>query len=611
MLYSICNGQESELNRLQDQIVRIKDSTQYVDVLNRIGFLSYMNSADSCLNYGIRAKHMSDRLSYSKGKADALVNIATAMYLKGFPSQSLALFTKALFQYQAGKYDKEVILMTMNSAVLYHDLGDSLNAAKFSRLALEQTEKFAGDSAMSMLYAKYAMLKPYLLADSSDYYLDKGYEIAVDYKDNRAILFIQNLRIEKLLKAGQLKSVLPIILGSLEMARSYQMPYYEILALDSYARYFLLSDKLDNAIKCYEKGFQLTVNNGFSTMKSKMLKALLKAYNKKDDQRNIARINGILIAGLERENKSNKNFVGDYIEFNNIQQKRFEFEVQQQSDQRMIYLLIGFSVIAVITIIYILFLNKNLVVSSMRYKVANQKVIDQNLLLKESDHFKASLISMLAHDFRSPLTTTLGMINVLKDNDFEKGSLDNFYNSLQEEVRNTLLTFDNILDWVKKQYAGYEYKEEELLIHDLMQQAASMHNPTITAKGISLINQVPEHAIINTDKEIIQFINRNLIHNAVKFSPQKGNIFISTSCTDNEIIIAVKDEGCGMSSEQHGQLFKMSSGVLNGSSSQKGAGVALSICKEFIDRLNGRIWSESTLEKGTTLYYALPRGMAM
>ena len=137
-----------------------------------------------------------------------------------------------------------------------------------------------------------------------------------------------------------------------------------------------------------------------------------------------------------------------------------------------------------------------------------------------------------------------------------------------------------------------------------------MHSPTIAAKGILLVNEIPAQAVINTDKEIIQFINRNLIHNAVKFSPQKGNIFISTTCNDHEVIIAVKDEGCGMSSEQHGQLFKMGASAINGNTSQKGAGVALTICKEFIDRLNGRIWSESTQENGTTLYYALPISMA-
>ena len=600
------HGQKRDIKHIPNTYTSSSDSTEYVDVLNRVGFLSYMSSADSCLYYGIRAKQMADRLSYTKGKADALVNIGTAMYLKGLPSQSLALFTKALVQYQLCSYETGVALMLMNSAVVYKDFGDSLNAVKFSKMALSQSAGFAEDSAISMLYAKYALIRPGLLTDSSSYYLNKGEQIATRYKDNRVILFIKHIRAEKLLRADKLKEALPLILELLSVARENKMHYYEIIGLDCYARYFIQSKNIDKAILCYEQGFRLASNQGFSTLRTRVLKSLSDAYTIKTDRTNIDRINKILVAGLEQETNNNRNFAGNYLDFSNTQQQMEAFELREKTDHKMIILLVGFSLAALATIIYILFLNQKLITGSKKIHIANEKITVQNALLNESDHFKASLISMLAHDFRSPLATTLGMLSVLKENEFEKGELDQFYISLQDEVQNTLLTFDNILQWVKKQYAGYVYQEEKLMIYDLMQQAASMHGPSIAAKEISLINQIPDSAVIRTDKEIIQFINRNLIHNAVKFSPQKGNIVITSTSQDNEIIVSVKDEGCGMTSEQIEKLFTIGISAINGTASQKGAGVALTICKEFIDRLNGRIWSESIQEQGTTLFYALP-----
>ena len=135
-----------------------------------------------------------------------------------------------------------------------------------------------------------------------------------------------------------------------------------------------------------------------------------------------------------------------------------------------------------------------------------------------------------------------------------------------------------------------------------------MHQPGIAAKDIAFINLIPNDVPVRTDKEVIQFINRNLIHNAVKFSPPGGKIIISATCETNELIVSIQDEGEGMTAEQQQKLFSIDKeSVYNHTSSaQKGAGVALTICKEYIDRLQGRIWSESEFGMGTTLFYSIP-----
>lgn len=234
--------------------------------------------------------------------------------------------------------------------------------------------------------------------------------------------------------------------------------------------------------------------------------------------------------------------------------------MKQANDRRIIFVLVVFSFIALAAIVYILYLNKKLKLSADEHIALNQRITSQNELLVKADQFKSNLISVLAHDFRSPLASTMGMIHVLKDQEFEKEELDVFYDSIENELHETLLTFDNILQWVKKQYSGYVYKPERVLLNDLIEEAASVHKNLINDKQIAIINLVPETTELYTDKEMIQFINRNLLHNAIKYSPQHGSIVVSAFTTDDELVISVHDEGSGMTQEQQEQLFSFNKG---------------------------------------------------
>jgi signal transduction histidine kinase len=597
------SAQTSELAKLNKQLSNSPDSIYYVNVLNRIGFLTHMKSADSCLRFGVQGKTISDRLHFSKGKADAQVNIATALFLKGLYSQALTLFTRALVEYEKEKDTRGIVAMLMNSAVIYNALGDTANSVRFAEMAMSKGTTIAEDSTMSMQYANYQYLGRKSAIDSSDYYLDKAYRIATRFKDDRALLVIRQLRSEQLMRKGRADEALPLIKDALNLARLNQLEYHEIVGLNYYANYFIAKNQIDSAIACYDKIYSMASSNGFVTFKTEVLKSMAEAYTLKNDQRNLARINALLVVALEEESRSNRKFIGDYIAYNNAEQELNQLELNQKNDQKKIYLLAGFALLALGTMIYILYLNKKLILSAEQHMALNEKVTSQNELLLETDQFKASLISMLAHDFRSPLASILGILDILKDNDIDKSELEVLYTSISKDVQNTLQTFDNILLWVKKQYKGYMPKQEVLSVHNLMSEAASMHETSMASKRISFVNAVPESVTLKGDKEIIQFINRNLIHNAVKFSPDSGSITIHSTTSAEEIIISVKDEGAGMTEKQIQELFSF--GQKN-TGTENGAGIALTICKEFIDKLNGRIWSESGNGKGTTFFYALP-----
>ncbi|GAB3322483.1 hypothetical protein GCM10027299_18190 [Larkinella ripae] len=600
------NAQMLEVRKLQKQLAEARDSTTYLDKLNLIGFMMHMKSADSCLLYGIQAKAIADRLDYPKGKADAICNIATALFLKGAYRQALDLYTKALREYESIPDTIGTVQMLMNSAVVYEVLGDKTNSVRFSRMALSQSRALSSDSIKSMLYANYELLRPKSGPDSADYYLNKAQEIAIRFNYDRALLFVQQLKSDQLIETGETAKARALIEQSLAITRRNQWEYHEIVGLDYYAKYFLKRNEIDSAIACYDSSYALATRNGFVTFKIEILKALADCYRRKNDPAGLARTNAQLVLALEEEKNNNKDFIGDYITYYNTQQEINQLETQARNNRLVIGLLVGFSLLALGTIVMIFIGYKKMRRQARLQTELNKTIVEQNTLLTQSDEFKARLVSMLAHDFRSPLTTTLSLVGLLKDNHvFKPEELVLFYDSLQQEVETILKTFDNILQWVKKQYAGYTATLENVALHPLLDEVTALHHGLVEDKKIAILNRVDQAFVLHTDREIIQFINRNLLHNALKFSPAGGSIWIDALTDAAEVVVSVRDEGRGMTREQLAHLFAFSK--TSSSPVDQSAGVALTICKDFITRLGGRIWAESNPGQGTTFFYALPQ----
>lgn len=607
LLYTNISAQTADISKLRQQMTQTKDSVTYLNLFNKLGFMLHMESADSCFYYGIKGNAMATRLHNEPGKADALANIGAALSLKGLYSQGLTYYSQALAIYKKNNNHGEVASMLMNSAITYSFIGDSVKSLQFTKKALNEMLKAPADTMASMLYANYADMNPVLSPDSVTYYLKKATEVANHFKDNRTLLVIDQLYADRLMQQGKYEPALPFIKHSLQIARSKNWEYHELEAYNAYADYYLAKNQVDSAIAEYNIIYKTAMANKFIYWQTEVLKSLLHSYELKNDPVNQARINKLLVKSLEQSNINSNAFLGDYIAYNNAQQQVKSLEVVNRDNNVKIWLLIALSVLGFVFIALLSRMNGKVRRHSRMLSVLNEKIAGQNEELKLTDEFKGRLISMLAHDFRAPLASTISMIRLLREDegDLEKEQLLGLYDQIETDIQNILLTFDNILQWIKKQLSGYVFNAETLSVKELIDDAASMFKLSIDAKKIEFRNEVPDDFNYFSDKEIVQFINRNLIHNAIKFSPAGGKIIVSAQIEANEIIVSVKDEGKGISENMMKQLFSFNNNQKT-DSLDKGAGIALTICKEFINKINGRLWAESKEKKGTTFYYALP-----
>lgn len=597
-------GQSVELRKLRVSLQKEKDSVKYVDLLNNIGYAMHLQNADSCFRYGVRANEMAVRLRYKKGQADALANIAVAFSFKGINNQALAYYSHALQIYEKLGDQPKQVQMLMNLSTNYSEAGDTVRQKESINKALYLGSKIVMDSTITMLYANYANSNLHLSADSVSYYLNKAQTIALKYHDERTWMYVQQIRADKLLDEGHPEAALPFILSSITVAEKHQWYYHELDGMNLMAEYDMKTGKTGKAINMYKQIAEIAKKNEFVFWNTDVLRSLLKAYKIKGNPAEIIATQDQLTVALQEDINRNGAFIGDYLAYASAKEKVTKLESGNiLKSSQISWLIIMISFMLIIMIIAIVLYHKSRE-SGRRLKELNAVVHTKNMALTASDEFKGKLISMLAHDFRGPIGSTLSIIDLLKDKEeIPQEQLGKFYQHIEIDLNNVLSAFDNILQWIKKQLSGYVYLPQDILLNDAITQTCMLLHASIDQKSLIIENLIDPAVHVTSDPEVLQFINRNILNNAVKFSPAKGQITITAEIINNEIIVSIADQGAGIKEEDLEQIF-----IFNASrnSVEKGAGIALSICREMIEKIGGRIWAERLAEKGTAFKYALP-----
>ena len=238
----------------------------------------------------------------------------------------------------------------------------------------------------------------------------------------------------------------------------------------------------------------------------------------------------------------------------------------------------------------------------------NKRIKSQNRLLQKANREKIELISILGHDLRNPLNAMTGTLEILTKEDLSSNMKKKLNGELLIAAHNTSALLNNVLAWVSGQIKGINplltWVDPTMIIErvlDVQGFIAEKKDITIqlnTRKGIKVL----------ADAEMLEVIVRNLINNALKFTPQKGTINVSVveGRAVNECTILVRDDGVGMTDEDAKNIFEGRIQSTYGTESEKGIGLGLFLCRELTIRLNGTIWVESELGKGSVFFLTLP-----
>lgn len=253
------------------------------------------------------------------------------------------------------------------------------------------------------------------------------------------------------------------------------------------------------------------------------------------------------------------------------------------------------------------------------YKSGRRKVEINELLMKhqeetdrrtkeleELNKVKDKFFSIISHDLRSPINSLAGLLDLMEKGQIRPEELPTLTKEMRVQFNHTKNLINNLLDWTLLQMNKVAIRKEKLSIKTILDDNIRLLS-SMSTKQTTFLNEVGDDIYALADNNMINLIFRNLILNGIKFTDNGGVIKINASREGNEIKVSVSDNGVGISEEIQSMLFEKTTGYsTRGTANEKGTGLGLILCKEFIERNGGKIWLQSEIGKGSTFHVTIP-----
>jgi len=243
-------------------------------------------------------------------------------------------------------------------------------------------------------------------------------------------------------------------------------------------------------------------------------------------------------------------------------------------------------------------------------KKNEEKVLKTTNALKTLNDSKDKFISIVSHDLRTPFSSILGFTDLLlTDNDLSEDKQKQYIGFIQESAQNMLKLVNSILDWTRLQTGRIEYVAERLDVQTVVNNSIQMLSGNAIKKQIKLYSTIEHEVFVHGDRNLLLQVFNNLISNAIKFTQEGGEVFISAEpLVDKKVIqFSVNDSGVGISDNDIDKLFSVDSKHTTvGTKGEKGSGLGLSLVKEIISMHGGEIYVESVANTGTSFIFTIP-----
>lgn len=274
---------------------------------------------------------------------------------------------------------------------------------------------------------------------------------------------------------------------------------------------------------------------------------------------------------------------------------------------RSIDLIVSFMLILLLSYATLNFIRANYDYEKWSADNKAQTIQLHNVELEKVNAEKNKLFSILSHDLRSPLNTIQSYLELLSLNMLDETEKTTVKNELLDLTKNTSDLLFNLLSWSKTQMEGVNVKILEQNLFNALASTINTQHTIAAQKDIRFENNMDKNAIALCDEDMLQLVIRNLLNNAIKFTPSFGKISISTVQQEKAVIIAVSDNGPGILKDQQKEIFSLKIRSTYGTNNEKGIGLGLVLCKDYIELQHGRIWFDSVPDEGTTFYISLPK----
>lgn len=241
------------------------------------------------------------------------------------------------------------------------------------------------------------------------------------------------------------------------------------------------------------------------------------------------------------------------------------------------------------------------VVKLAEQRLQNRYLQNYQKRLQQQAEMQNKILSIVAHDVRSPLVSLQGIIELSQEgilSDEKKGEMIELW---KKQLDNTMCLLTNLIEWGKVQAGNDVFNNIPVNLYDVVQDEFIKCGIAASEKGNRLINDIHRKFLVYGDENVIRFVIRNMLTNANKFT-EKGSISITARRNKNQVAISITDTGIGMSEQQIRNLTEGKTSMVGlGTRNEKGSGLGFMLIKDFVEMLDGNIHIESQLGRGTTI----------
>ncbi|MDX2001800.1 MAG: HAMP domain-containing sensor histidine kinase [Chitinophagales bacterium] len=244
-----------------------------------------------------------------------------------------------------------------------------------------------------------------------------------------------------------------------------------------------------------------------------------------------------------------------------------------------------------------------LIIGGQRYVLLHKQVKE----LQKLNEAKDRLFTVIGHDLNSTIKSVQPTIELYRHENTSEEERRFLLDSIEENAVSAVEMLQGLLEWGKSQIKGITLSPTYFNASDVIKSKLNLFKVSIRNKGITIVNKLPPETTIYADSNHFRFVLRNLLINAIKFTRINGTVEINAIKYHQPeyVIFSVKDNGTGIEKERLKQIFEPFNTSIDGTRNEKGNGIGLLLCREFIKVNGGQIWAESEAGEGTTFFVAL------
>ncbi len=591
----VCGQTDSLMQALEQSST---NSRARVDALNQLTTRLVYSRPDSTIDLSLEAINIAEGLGYTEGLAVARNRLGAGYWSKGDLEEALLEFQRSE---SLAKAVGDTLLWGRNignKGIIYAAVGDNRRAIRYYRESLLYFKNYKERTAVTYnnMGKSYLDLGSY---DSAGYYLHRVPTIAQEYAPLLLPIATFNLG-DLYFRQGQDERATVFLERCRHLSDSLNDGRATIRAKQLLAEIYLRQGDITAAETLAKAAVRRAEQTYVRELMYICYGTLSKVLAQKKDFQDAYLYQKLYISTRDSvRNRDTENRL-DFSEYERKQQEIQILEKQYSYQRKANYLLIGGLVVSMVFIVIFLWLQWLL-------QRQNQRIAEQAQSLQDINSAKDKLFSILSHDLRSPLNSLNGLLEIAAlDQSLSEKELRDMLNKISDRSIQTSAMLDNLLDWARSQMGGFVLKPEQIDVYPLVEEKIKLIDFIAKKKNIQFQNQLAPTLTLWADKNAFQFVIRNLLSNAVKFSYPGGVVVVSAQVSEQSVTFLVRDEGVGIAPDKIEAIFENKGISSRGTNNEKGTGLGLGLCREFVEAHEGKIWAESQIDHGTKVYFLFP-----